>query len=261
MSVSFFCWGRKPGLDQTWFSRSPKSLSGKIVKLHTKQNRDLMLHTKQNTLADKRRNYHVTVHEWCEHLLFFLLFGEKTRPTPNLILEIAKKWKNLQVTYETIPPPLSRELLIEKGNGNSVVAELANTENTLRRGFMKHAFLFFIFPKDLCSDKGSNRIGGENRSKRGKRRVSNPVFWPFFLVHLLCTKTVMVLVVRIGCSKCGAWPQFSTHPGSGRCVAMVSMSRCLFFLFHLLCDKRSNGVGSENRLLQMRHVAAVFHPL
>ena len=77
------------------------------------------------------------------------------------------------------PPPLSQEMFVEEGSGNRVVAELANTENTLRRGFTKNAFLFFFFSKDLCSDKDNNRVGSENRWKRGKRHVWTPVFWPF----------------------------------------------------------------------------------
>jgi len=147
MSFFFFCLGRNPDLNQIWFSRLPKS--GKIVQLHTKQNCIL-------SFADTRRNYHVTVHEWC-HSPFLLLFGENPRPTPNLISQIAaEKRKNLQVTYETIPPPLSRELLIEKGNGNSVVAELANTKNLLRRCFTKHVFLFFCcFPNIYVATKAT----------------------------------------------------------------------------------------------------------
>ena len=84
-------------------------------------------------------------------------------------------------------------------------------------------------------------------------------FWPFSLARLLCTKAVMVSAETIGYYKCGAWPKFSTH--SRRSVAMSSMNFCLFSWLHLLCHKRSNGVGDENRLLQMRHLAAVFHPL
>jgi len=84
-------------------------------------------------------------------------------------------------------------------------------------------------------------------------------FWPFSLARLLCTKAVMVSAETIGYYKCGAWPKFSTH--SRRSVAMSSMNFSLFSWLHLLCHKRSNGVGGENRLLQMRHLAAVFHPL